>query len=296
MPCYGPLTAYYAGQRNPSGKRSLTFRKQGSYSGVEIQVPCGQCIGCKLERSRQWALRCLHESRSHNSSCFVTLTYEDSRLPAFSSLELGELQRFMKRLRKQRPPGLRFYACGEYGDLTLRPHYHVLLLNTSFPDMRKMSWGLSAPSEHETFASAELSTLWPLGQSVIGQVTFESCAYVARYCTKVITGDGAEKHYGGRAREFCVMSRRPGIGLDWYTRYGSEWYKHDSVVVENREAGIPRYYDTKLKDSDPVLLSKLKRARRRAVIALGKETSRRRWTKERVALLTMQHFKRDQLR
>lgn len=290
MPCYGPLTGYYGKERHPkTGRRSLVFDKRQSFSGVPIQIPCGQCIGCKLERSRQWAMRCMHEKRMHVDSAFLTMTYSPDRLPVGGTLVKRDLQLFMKRLRKERSAGLRFFACGEYGETTFRPHYHVLLLNTCFPDMK--FW--KQAGDNELFASAELNGLWTNGDCLIGEVTFDSCAYVARYCTKVITGPAAESHYAGREPEFTVMSRRPGIGFSYYQRYGAEAYRHDSVVVNGFEVGLPRYYDTKYELVDPARLEVLKRERlRRAKLHKADSTSARRKAIERFEYLKAETFRR----
>lgn len=293
MPCYGPLTGYFGKERHPvTGRRSLVFNKNDAFSGVPVVVPCGQCIGCKLERSRQWAMRCMHEKRMHADSAFLTMTYDEKHLPARGSLVKRDLQLFMKRLRLKRSSGLRFFACGEYGETTGRPHYHVLLFNTSFPDMR--FW--KQAGENPLYASVELDGLWKNGNCLIGEVTFDSCAYVARYCTKVITGDRAEAHYRGREKEFTVMSRRPGIGFAYYQRYGSEAYKHDSVVVNGFEVGLPRYYDTKYELVDREGLDKLKiERRRRAKLRKADQTSARRKVIERFEYLKAETFKRKQI-
>lgn len=290
MPCYGPLTGYYGKERHPvTGRRSLVFDKRQSFSGVPIVIPCGQCIGCKLERSRQWAMRCMHEKRMHVDSAFLTMTYDNKHLPEGASLVKRDLQLFMKRLRKVRPSGLRFYACGEYGETTFRPHYHVLLFNTSFPDRRY--W--KQAGDNPLYASAELNGLWTNGDCLIGEVTFDSCAYVARYCTKVITGEKAEAHYAGREKEFTVMSRRPGIGFSYYEKHGKEAYRHDSVVVNGFEVGLPRYYDTKYELVDSERLEQLKKERRRrAKLHREDSTSARRKVIERFEYLKAETFRR----
>lgn len=290
MPCYGPLTGYYGLERHPkTGRRSLVFDKRKSFSGVPIVIPCGQCIGCKLERSRQWAMRCMHEKRMHVDSAFLTMTYDREHLPALGTLVKRDLQLFMKRLRKERPTGLRFFACGEYGETTLRPHYHVLLFNTCFPDMK--FW--KAAGDNDLFASAELNGLWTNGDCLIGNVTFDSCAYVARYCTKVITGPAAEAHYAGREPEFTVMSRRPGIGFSYYERHGAEAYRHDNVIVNGMPVGLPRYYDSKYELVDSVRLEELKRERRlRAKLHKADSTSARRKVIERFEYLKALTFQR----
>jgi len=102
MPCYGPLTAYRP--KSNSSDRRLVFRKTDSETGIPIKIPCGKCPGCKLEQSRQWAVRCMHEKRLHNSSCFVTLTYDDNNLPNGNTLVKSDLQNFLKRLAMKLAP------------------------------------------------------------------------------------------------------------------------------------------------------------------------------------------------
>jgi len=240
MPCYGALTGYYSSRLNASGKRSIVFDKRQSLSGVPIMIPCGECIGCRLSWRRSWAIRCMHEKRMHTASAFLTLTYDDAHLPSPPSLSLRDLQLFMKRLRQARPSGLRMFACGEYGETTKRPHYHVLLFNTDFPDMRY--WKDSDTGE-PMFRSAECSRLWEAGSNVLGSVTAKSCAYVAGYMLKKV---GAQAPCPtGFEPEFRVMSRRPGIGSPWLERFGPEAYKHDSVILDGHEVNLPKYYDAK---------------------------------------------------
>lgn len=226
----------------------------------------------------------------HNESAFCTLTYRNEALTKTSdgaSLVKRELQLFMKRLRKVRPQGLRFLACGEYGETTLRPHYHVLLLNTSFEDMRyhKMS------GEKRLYASAELDALWSHGDCLIGDVEFESCAYVAGYVVKKVTGKRAAAHYGAREREFQTMSRRPGLGKTYFDRYYQEAYQHDNVIIRGREVRIPRYYDTKFGPIDPARLETIKKERRlRALMGKSDNTPARRKVRERFTELKRETF------
>jgi hypothetical protein len=260
MPCYGPLTAYYP--KANSGSNKLVFKKTDAETGIALKIPCGKCIGCKLEHSRQWALRCMNEKRLHSDSSFITLTYDNAHLPSGGTLVKRDLQLFMKRLRKEFGNGVRFFACGEYGEKSLRPHYHVLLLNKDFVDKKSVSSG----SEYTLYTSALLSKLWTYGTHVIGDVNFESAAYVARYCTKKITGPSAEKHYNGREPEFLVMSRRPGIGTGYLDKYHSEMYTHDNIIINGIPSSLPRFYDTKYasrNDTCEARLAVLKIARRR---------------------------------
>lgn len=294
VPCFSPLKGYYGRNVNPeTGKRPLVFDVRKSYSGIAVIIPCGGCIGCRLERSRQWALRCMHEMRLHKASAFVTLTYDDKHLPSDYSLRKRDLQLFMKRFRHLRPDGVRFFACGEYGELTLRPHYHVLFLNTDFPDMKFYK----LVGEHSIYESKELDDVWGHGECKIGNVTAQSCSYVARYCLKKVTGKNAAAHYGSREPEFAVMSRRPGVGGEWFDRYHGEAYDHDSAIMDAREVPLPRYYDAKYEVLDSRRLEKLKKLRRlRALLKKADNTPERRRVRERFEELKAARFARETVR
>lgn len=215
----------------------------------------------------------MHEKRMHTASAFVTLTYDNKNLPANASLVKRDLQLFMKRYRKVAGNGIRFFACGEYGEQTHRPHYHLLLLNSDFTDKRLVKSG----SEYNLYASPQLSLLWTAGTHAIGDVTFESAAYVARYCMKKITGPKAADHYNGREPEFIVMSRRPGIGTAYLEKYASEMYTHDNVIVNGVPSSLPRFYDNKYagtNDTCEARLNLLKIARRRKINRADTGTTR----------------------
>lgn len=282
MACYAPMSAYRT-------REGITFSRSKSLTGEKFDLPCGQCVGCRLEKSRQWAMRCMHEKRLHRVSSFVTLTYDNGHLPSDGSLKKRDLQLFMKRLRKKRGPGVRFYACGEYGELNKRPHYHAILFGCDFPDRRVYS----TAKGRTTFESDELHELWSAGRNVIGEVTFESAAYVARYVMKKITGPAAATHYADREPEFTVMSRRPGIGSGYYAQFGEEVRAHDSVVINGREVRPPRFYDsrTKLFDEDRFDLIR-KRRKRQALAVKDDNTVDRRRVKERVTILNLRQKER----
>lgn len=249
MACFHPLSAWQL----DDGR--IVFAERGSVKR-SLQLPCGQCIGCRLERSRQWAVRCVHEAQMHDFSVFVTLTYDDAHLRG-RSLCYRDFQLFMKRVRRNKGP-VRFYMCGEYGESYGRPHFHACLFGCFFEDRveyRKL------PSGSVLYTSKELANLWPFGFSSIGDVTFESAAYVARYVMKKVTGDHAEEHYtdpltGECLRaEFTKMSLRPGIGAHWFDRYRTDVFGQcsdtDRVVVRGVEMKPPRYYDRLLERVAP---------------------------------------------
>lgn len=243
MPCFHPIEAFQL----TSGGPLLFWNKPGDYR--RLTIPCGRCIGCRLERSRQWAVRCMHEKSMHRNNEFVTLTYSPEHFPSHGSLNYSDYQKFMKRLRKRLGPA-RFYMCGEYGENFGRPHFHSILFGVSFPDRKPFKL---SPSGSMIYRSAILEDLWPFGFSSTAEVTFESAAYVARYVMKKMTGGLAKSHYEAldestgeiidRVPEFNRMSLKPGIGGLWFDKYSSDVYPHDRVIVNGKPCKPPRYYD-----------------------------------------------------
>jgi hypothetical protein len=214
-----------------------------------MEIPCGQCAGCRLERARQWAIRCIHEASLYDQNCFLTLTYSPEHVPPDGSLRPRDIVLFFKRLRKLISPGrVRYFQCGEYGTQFLRPHHHILCFGYAFPDRTLVSSG-----KFPIYTSAQLATLWPWGFHSIGDITFDSACYTARYILKKVTGDAAEEHYQGRKPEYITMSRRPGIGRDWYDRFKDDLYNYDKCVVKDSfVAKPPKYYDKLLESAHNV--------------------------------------------
>lgn len=243
MPCYHPIVAF----KSRSG--GICFSKQKT-DGNEILLSCGQCVGCRLEKSRQWATRIMHEAQLHKENSFLTLTYRDDALPAGRSLEYKPFQNFMKLLRKTHP--VRFFMCGEYGEQNGRPHYHAIIFGHAWREDR-YAW--KKTNGGQLYRSPRLEQQWHHGDSTIGDVTFETAAYCARYAMKKITGDAAKKHYEvinpntgeiiNKKPEFCNMSRNPGIGTNWVRLYWQEILK-GKVVINGHEATIPRFYKKRL--------------------------------------------------
>lgn len=261
MPCYSPLEGYRATTVNPSGKRSITFNPKDGFKDMPVSVPCGQCIGCRLERSRQWAMRCYHESTLYEENSFITLTYDNDHIPSTGTLIKKHYQDFMKRLRKANPgKKIRYFQCGEYGELNRRPHYHACLFNHDFQDKNLWKDINGSP----LYISEELTRLWPYGFSTIGEVTFDSAAYVARYIMKKINGEKKDqvdsdtglKHYENYCSitgeihpiepEYTTMSRRPGIGADWYDKYKKDLYPSDYIIVNGKRVRPAKFYDSLL--------------------------------------------------
>jgi len=251
MACYHPIRFYKAGVTE-KGKMRLATDSRGT-EGEAIYVPCGSCIGCRLDRARSWAIRCMHESDMHEVNSFVTLTYE--RVPLCGSLCVRHFQLFMKQLRKHLDGRkVRFFHAGEYGEENGRPHYHVAFFGLDFKDKIL----LSERDGIKLYTSPSLEKLWGRGFVVVGQLTYESAAYVARYCLKKINGPCKEVHYGGRRSEYTTMSRNPGIGATWFKQYHKDVYPSDEVIANGRSYKPPRFYDKLLDKMSPELLESVK--------------------------------------
>jgi len=270
MACYHPIKGYRAKAPNPNGKYSIVFAPRNAQTDVRMDVPCGQCIGCKLERSRQWAMRLMHENQLHQTSSFLTLTYATENLPPHGTLVKKHFQDFMKRYRKWTSHNkLRFFHCGEYGENFGRPHYHAIIFGHEFADKEHK---FTTKRGDKIYTSTKLNELWTHGLCSIGNVTFESAAYVARYVTKKITGPNARDHYlkinkqtgellSERTPEYVTMSRRPGIGKSWFDKYTSDVFPHDEVVLRGSKMRPPKYYSTLYEKHHPDEMELIKERR-----------------------------------
>jgi len=209
----------------------------------------------------------MHEAALHESSCFLTLTYDEAHLPSDLSLRPRDVALFMKRLRQfVLPARIRFYLCGEYGAKHSRPHYHVLVFGFSPAD--KVFFRTSGAG-FKVFTSASMDSVWTVGATYVGDVSLESAGYVARYVLKKVGSDGDLREILDvdtgeivtREHEFSRMSLRPGIGANWFDRYFSDVFPHDRVIVKGKRANVPRYYDKLLSRFNPVYLAEIKARR-----------------------------------
>jgi len=243
MSCYSPLAAW----KTAGG--AVVFqelRRHGELS--PLQLPCGQCIGCRVQRAQDWAARCAHEAQCHAENCWLTLTYDDHNLPPGNSLRYRDFQLFLKRLRKAvRPQIVRYYMCGEYGETTQRPHYHVCLFGIYFHEnaLHSNSKG------KQYFTSPLLTKLWPHGTHLFTQLNSTNAQYTALYITEKITGDAGVLHYGRRVPPFNRMSLKPAIGSRWLARYLNDVRSGDAVILDGRAQKPPKFYDKLHKRMDP---------------------------------------------
>lgn len=286
MGCFHPIKA----RRDKGG--SVTILGPLHYSnspfdgaryGYEVLIlPCGKCDYCLMERSRQWAVRCINEAQMHKDNCFITLTYDEEYLPYDFSLDYSHFQKFMKRLRRYFKVPVRFYMAGEYGSKNHRPHYHACLFGINFPD--RLLWK-TTDAGYQIYRSATLERLWPFGFASVGEMNFQTAAYTARYLLKkAFKGDkdydriyevtevsSGEIHQ--RVPEFTRMSLKPGIGAAWFDLYNCDVYPHDCMVVRGAKCRPPRYYDKLLDRVDPDLFAELRESRKDAAIAVSADNT-----------------------
>lgn len=256
MPCYSPIQVHSGGVK-PNGKLTILFNtKQHCDSPGAFKIPCGKCIGCQLTRARQWAIRCIHESKFHPQSCFITLTYNKENLPKNGSIDPYDFQCFMKRLRKTAKTKIRYFHCGEYGKKLKRPHYHAIIFGYSFPDRK-----LFKSEPFRWYRSEILESLWTKGYSTICELTDASAGYVARYTLKKVYGDEAKNHYQGKHSEYITMSRMPGLGKLWYDKYKTDIYPEGTYVHNGAKIAPPKYYDRLYEKENPEDMKRIKACR-----------------------------------
>lgn len=261
MPCFHPLAAWRAKQPNPSGKTPITFRWAEADTSRPTETPCGRCIGCRLAWAREWGIRMMHEfntteSRHPGMTYFCTFTYSEEHLPwseesGTMTLRPLDFTLFMKRLRydqveRGNDGKIRYFQGGEYGEKTERPHHHALLYAIKLDDLKRLN--PRTPAARALYASDYLSRLWQKGHvTVATNVTLQAARYIAAYVTKKKWAQSAtdlEKHYHGRTPEYHTMSRRPGLGREFWDRFHQDIInaRHVSVLHSTRKLPVPRYY------------------------------------------------------
>lgn len=262
-----------------------------------VMVPCGKCYACIEKRSKSWAVRCCLEAGLYSDNCFVTLTYNRSSLP-INGVNLKDVQRFIKNLRNEFGSGIRYFGAAEYGSLG-RAHYHLILFNFFPKDAKCLS---QSPYGGFYYSSKTLDRLWrtkkklddgkyhQLGFVSVGDVSFNSCAYVARYCQKKI---GKELGVVGVNPEFSFMSRRPGIGEQYFRDHFDSLLATDTIYGQfggRFSVSSFRYFDKLIERVDPEKLKDLKAQR----VALGKSSVASELLRR--SLPDMEHYLMDQQR
>lgn len=317
MSCKSPLKGFIIGINPETGKRRLKitpydvafleeingkyyYRKSTDHVDRTfnnlytefVDIPCGRCIGCRLDHSKQFADRGALELSYHNSNYFLTITYSDGFVPTVDSTSLEgypiqyynlvkeDLQLFWKNLRqhlitrykqycmknnltikKENYPKIRYIACGEYGEKTLRCHFHAIVYGLVLNDL--VYYGKSKSGE-DMFTSKFIDDIWKKGEVWISEACWNNIAYITRYTTKKLYGEDS-KYYEelGITPPFITMSRKPGIGRDYYEDNKQRLFEEQRFYIPTRDgvrAGSPsRYYFGLFEnDFDPLLVEEKK--------------------------------------
>lgn len=245
-------------------------------------------------------MRCLHEAALHEDNAFITLTYEPQYLPEGGTLIKKHFQDFMKRLRKKYGGRrISYFHCGEYGEQKRRPHYHAILFGLRFVDQQFYSRGADGTF---LYTSDELSRLWPFGFATVGEVTFESAAYVARYAVKKLSfyGEDAYEHIDldtgeilPLQPEYTTMSLKPAIGKEWYGRFKGDVYPSDEVIVRGKVMKPPKYYDKLLEQDSAEAHAQMKALRLGDALERAHDNTKARLlVREEVKIAQTQNLKR----
>jgi len=257
MACYGPISV---------GVPRDSIRPGGPKIWSEVTVPCGFCLGCRAKQARDWAFRILHETRVHDSAWFVTLTYSNENIPAYGSLYPEHLRILFKTLRRDGHK-ISYFACGEYGETTQRPHYHAVLYGLDLLDKHLLRDSPRTPVWRSPF----LESYWTHGLSEFSSVTPGSASYVAGYVRKKVRKKTFPEHYTrvdpdtgelvDLEPEFSRMSLKPAIGKRWIEKYWEDVYPRDFVVMNGKEYKPPRYYDKWMEKNHPEIMFEVKMKR-----------------------------------
>lgn len=310
MSCYHPLKGFLLPKDNNSNKNNikvtgygidhLEMHADGKWIPADdtwrspyavkvarefIDIPCGKCIGCRLDYSRQWADRCIMELQEHDSAYFLTLTYDDEHLPfpdyvddelkaTYLDCETGEygvlptlrkrdVQLFHKRLRETTGQKIRYFTAGEYGDHTLRPHYHSIEFGLVIPDLKLYT----IRGDYKLYTSDLIDSIWQNGHVIIGDVNWNTCAYTARYVMKKWNGK-LNDYYAAHNidPEFVLMSRKPGIGKAYFEKHGAELYYFRDAYIKTETGSVRvsptnRYFDKLMERDNPDRMVDIKQQR-----------------------------------
>lgn len=311
--CAKPTAMYLlVGKTNPKTGKSVILNRMPA-NGIPYEVidrPCGKCSGCRIKKRMDLAIRLEHESQFHDHSWFVTVTYDDEHVPYAGSLVADHISKFIRSLRKKiKPTKCRFFAIGEYGENTLRPHYHFILFGPDFPD-RELQY--EAPIKGRSvseisrmlgsagikyFRSPLLESVWKKGLVQITRTSPATMQYVAKYHVLTVDGEAAETWYTQKLpngetvkveKPQSRMSRNPGIGRKWIEKYWTDVYPEGTMVDgKGAQFAAPPYYDSWLEKYHPDVYQELKERRKNAF------TLERELSKHREAKVAARKTKRD---
>jgi len=287
--CFHPMIAWRAktGQR-PAGGWPIVFKIENGLPETELKIPCGKCIGCRLDKTAHWAMRIMCEAEMHEKNCYLTLTYREDEISENKSLEKKEITLFWKRLRYELYKGeqgraIRYFSAGEYGDKKGRPHYHAALFGCDFSE-DKLAWKQGA--KDILFVSPTLDKAWGKGIATIQELNLDSALYIAKYVVKRLQGPYAVQ-YGGKEPEFALMSRNPGLANEWLMKYMDDVKAIDGVMIKPGKIARPgRYFDSIMGDMDKNYIDNVKLERKKKIDP-EQDTFRRLKAREKLKLHQM---------
>ena len=306
MSCYKPLIRLYNPNNKEISGRVYSLARLSQLSGKQLKyenlmynpkvmlIPCGQCIGCRIRQREDWTTRIELEARDYPKEevWFITLTYDDDHVPGMivktgeimrkvqytwkpgekrpDSVQIllyEDIQKFLKRLRKDYKGKLRYFVAGEYGEQTARPHYHMILYGWRPTDLEN----LYKIHHNGYYTSKWLADLWGMGQIQIAQAVPETYRYVAGYVTKKmyeIDNKKANEYYElGQTKPFACMSLKPGLGDHYYQEHKAEIWRQGYIQCTNgKRAQIPRYYEKQMEAENPQRLWRIKQNRQKNAI------------------------------
>lgn len=254
-------------------------------------IPCQKCIGCRLDYAKDWANRTYLESTLYKHNYFITLTYDEEHLEYneelidqdgrswtdngnfLPTIKTETFETFLNTLRKifereYHHKGIRFIGCGEYGEESARPHYHLILLNCPFP--AETFFEPRIKNNNVYYRNTILERAWKKGISNICEANWQTMSYTARYITKKVNGEAEIELYyaNGIIKEFFRQSRDPGIGKPYYDLHKEKIYESDSILISNKK-GVhrekpPLYFDKLFEQENPEKWKEIKRKREQA--------------------------------
>ena len=262
MSCYHPLVAERLTTKSqffdPTGKKhkkvhilgeAENIMNVGDLNGEAVEyftIPCGRCIGCRIDKARDWSVRIMCETKSSLlSSWFLTLTYDDLHMTDLS-LNKQDFKDFIKDLRNyvyyRTGECIRYFGCGEYGDSSGRKHYHMIIFNLGDLDIKPRS----AKNGYIYYESEIINQLWNKGFVVIAEVNLQTAAYVAKYTLKK---QGLKKYDELDIQApFILMSTRPGIGYKYLSDHVQELINKPYIFMDHKNYSLPRYFKRVLEE------------------------------------------------
>ena len=232
MPCHYTRPAWRSRKPNENGKYPITFQKRGSQLTNGLEIPCGKCIGCRADQAQSWGVRLYHEASLYSENCFLTLTYNQENCP--SELDKPELQKFFKRLRRHQERPLKYFAVGEYGSQTRRPHYHAIIFGT---DYLEGAYSI----RDDLYGNRRIDRAWGLGEAAIADAGLGSIFYVAGYTQKKLE-DPDTFNIMSKGRRKATDDQITPLGYDWCKNNLERLQVEKTVYAGGRCYPIPPAY------------------------------------------------------